>query len=325
MMRRTLLALGAIALCRPATVLAQNPARIARVVFAQNNSERARKRFRALFAEYGWVEGRNIALSFVDIVGAPKAEAEARAREVVASRPDAILIVGSTEIGIFKRLTKDIPIVFYNLGFDPARLGLVESLRRPGGNITGTALHFERLWAKAWEMLKEIHPAMKRGGVLGEPIDLDDEVERGMDSIHRDAWRAAASRLGIEIREIVVPEKATLAMAEEAIRKSKSDALVIWMEPPGLIAFLEKARIPACGLRFAFAQNGGLLAVSFDWEEGDKQAVAIVARILRGESPATIPVYQHNDYGFAVNLRTARAMGITIPAAIRIQATEVIE
>jgi putative ABC transport system substrate-binding protein len=146
-----------------------------------------------------------------------------------------------------------------------------------------------------------------------------------MDSIHGEARQMAASRLGIEIREIVVPEKATLAMAVDAIRKSRSDALVIWKEPPGLVAFLEKARIPACGLRFAFAQNGGLLAVSFDWEEGDKQAVAIVARILRGESPATIPVYQHNDYGFAVNLRTARAMGITIPASIRIQATEVIE
>ena len=312
-------------LCLPAAVLAQQPARVARVVFAQNNSEGARKRFRALFAEYGWVEGRNIALSFVDIVEAPKAEAEARAREVVASRPDAIVIIASPEIALLKRLTKDIPIVFYNLGYDPARLGLVESVRRPGGNVTGTSLHFERLGAKAWEMLKEILPAIKRGGVLREPIDLEDEVLRGMDSINREAWQTAASRLGIEIREIVVPEKATLAMAEEAIRKSKSDALFISMNPPGLIAFLEKARIPACGVRFAFARNGGLLAVSFDWEEGDKQAVAIVARTLRGESPAAIPVYQHNTYGFAVNLRTARAMGITIPASIRIQATEVIE
>jgi len=114
-------------------------------------------------------------------------------------------------------------------------------------------------------------------------------------------------------------------MAVDAIRKSKSDALVVWMDAPGLIEYLEKARMPSCGLRFAFAHKGGLLAVSFDWDEGIGHAAAIVDRILRGESPATIPVYQHNDYSFAVNLRTARAMGFTIPESIRLQATEVIE
>ena len=232
-----------MALCLPATILAQQAARVVRVVFAQNNSEKARERFRALFAEHGWVEGRNLALSYVDIVGAPKAEAEARARAVVASRPDAIVIIASPEIALFKRLTKDIPIVFFNLGFDPARIGIVESIRRPGGNITGTSLHFERLWAKAWEMLKEIQPAAKRGGVLREPIEPDHELVRGMVSTYQEAWQAVASRLGIEIREIVVPEEATLAMAVDAVRKSKSDALVIWKNPPGLIDFLEKARI----------------------------------------------------------------------------------
>ena len=154
----------------------------------------------------------------------------------------------------------------------------------------------------------------------------DREISRTarIDAVHREDVRTTANRLGIEIRDVLVPS-ATLALATDAIRKSKSDALVDWTEIPGLPAFLKEARIPACGVGFAFARNGGLLAASFDFNEGTKQAVAIVARILRGESPATIPIYEGTRYGFAVNLRTARAMALTIPASIRIQATEVIE
>jgi putative ABC transport system substrate-binding protein len=329
--RRTLIGSGAVALCWPATVLAQGPARIARVVIAQKANEKSRELWRAEFAKHGWIDGHNLALSFVDIREAPEAEAEARAREVIASRPDAILMLASAEVAIFKRLTKDIPFVFYNGGADPARIGLVESLRRPGGNITGTSLHMDQIWPKAWAMLKEIHPAMKRGGVL---VDLEDHDRRPnedssrADSVHRESMQAIASRLGIELRDVFVPKGATLVMAMDAIRKSKSEALRIelsWTKFPGLIASLEKARILTCGYTLAFVRDGGLLAVTFDFDEGKKQAVAIVARILRGESPATIPIYESTRYYVAVNLRTARAMGFTIPASIRIQATEVIE
>ena len=320
-----------MALCWPGAVLAQGPARIARVVIAQKVSEKSRELWRAEFAKHGWVDGRNLALSFVDVREAPEGEAEARAREVIASRPDAILMLASAEIALFKRLTKDIPFVFYNGGTDPARLGLVESLRRPGGNITGTSLHMDRIWAKAWAMLKEIHPAMKRGGVLSDLEDHDrypNEDWSRADSVHREDMQATASRLGIEIRDVFIPKGATLVMAMDAIRKSKSEALRIdaaWTKFPGLIASLEKARILTCGFTLAFVRGGGLLTFTFDFEEGQTQAVAIVARILRGESPATIPIYESVRYHVAVNLRTARAMGFTIPASIRIQATEVIE
>ena len=324
-----------MALCWPGTVLPEQRPRVARVVIAlviaTTISEEGRDEWRAIFAKHGWVDGRNLALSFELIRRPPKSEVEARVREIIASRPDAILMLASAEIALFKRLTKDIPFVFYNGGTDPARLGLVESLRRPGGNITGTSLHMDRIWAKAWAMLKEIHPAMKRGGVLRDLEDHDrypNEDWSRFDSAHREDMQATASRLGIEIRDVFIPKGATLVMAMDAIRKSKSEALRIevdWTKFPGLIASLEKARILTCGFTPAFVRDGGLLAFTFDFEEGQKQAVAIVARILRGESPATIPIYESARYHVAVNLRTARAMGFTIPASIRIQATEVIE
>jgi putative ABC transport system substrate-binding protein len=327
--RRKLIGGGTLALCWPATVLAQDPKRIARVVIAQKISEKSRELFRAEFAKHDWVEGRNLAMSSVDIVNAPKAEAEARAREVVAGRPDAILMLPGAEMALFKRLTNDIPVVFYNLAIDPSKIGLVESLRRPGGNFTGTSHNYELLNTKAWAMLKEIHPAMKRGGSLGEK-NSDNDFYKAFpkaESIDQESMKSAARFLGIEIREIIVPKDATFAMVVEAIRKPKPDALVIdWnlTKIPGLMAFLEKAGILTCGT-LEVVRNGGLLALTFDFSEGAKQAVAIVARILRGESPATIPVYQGTRYGLALNLRTARAMRLTIPASIRIQATEVIE
>ena len=108
---------------------------------------------RGLLADQGWVDGRNLALGSVDIVNAPKAEAEARAAEVIVSRPNAILMIAAAEMALFQRLTKDVPVVFYNLAVDPARIGLVDSLRRPGGNFTGTshnrASHFRSATTRA--------------------------------------------------------------------------------------------------------------------------------------------------------------------------------
>ena len=324
--RRLLLA---AALCCPAAALAEAPARVAHVVIAYGEpSEKRRESHRALFAEHGWVAGRNLALSYVNVVGAPnKAEAEARAREVVASRPDAILMIASAPMAIFKRLTRDIPVVFFDLAIDPAKLGLVESLRRPGGNFTGTSHFWEETLGKMWAVLKEVRPAMKRGAELGEKWDPQDDFYEAFPaagSIDQETKRAIAKRLGIEIVEIDVSKGATLAVVVQAIRKARPDALLTDIYPPGLFAFLEEARIPAIG-RVPFARSGGLLGMGIDPEEGFRQAVAIVARILRGESPATIPVYQGTRYHFAVNLRTARAMGLAIPVSVLVQATEVIE
>lgn len=332
--RRALIGLGASALCWPATILAQAQRRVSRVVVATPLDEKARGRFRAAFAEHGWVDGRNLELKFVPVAGAPEGEAAMLARAVVASRPDAILIVASTEMSHIERLTKDIPIVFYNLGTDPAKTGLVQSLSRPGGNITGTSLEFELVWPKAWEMLKQIHPTMKRGGlVVPAETETPAELERkGGPSRHvaelKQSQQAAAGRLGIELGDVAVSHPVNLANTVDAIRKSKAEALVLWIpwqEMPGLLDVLETDRIPACALGFSFVRKGGLLAVGFDFSEGERQAIAIVARILAGQSPASIPVYQGTRYRYAVNVRVARAMGLAIPGSLRMQAAEVVE
>ncbi len=326
--RRRLLEGAALAALGSSFARAQAPARIARVTIAVNTGEKGRERNRVGFAAHGWVDGRNLALSYVDIWDAPEDIAEARAKEVVASRPDVISILGGPELFVFQRLTKEIPIVFVNLGVDPVSLGLVEGLRHPGGNITGTSHDWKEMSALQWGLLKEIRPAMKLGGVLiSKELHAEDGWRMKFLPIYRQGWALAAARLGIEIREVVVAEDAPIASLSAAIRRSRVEALLLMM-PTGrsdLIAFLEKAAIPACDGAGDFVRRGGLLSTGIDFAEGVRQAIAIVARILRGESPATIPVFQGTRYPIEVNLRTARAMKITIPQSILLRADLVVE
>lgn len=328
--RRRLLEGTALAALGSSFARAQAPARVPQVTIAVavNYGEKGREWLRAEFAALGWVDGRNLSLSFVHILEAPKDIAEARARQVVASRPDVISIPGSPELFVFQRLTKEIPVVFENLAVDPVSLGLVESLGRPGGNITGTSHDWKEILAMQWGLLKEIRPTLKRGGVLlAEEWLAEEGFRTTFMPIYRQGWDMAAARLGIEIREIAVAKDAPIASLAVAIRKSRAEALLLMM-PTGrsdLIAFLEKAAIPACSGGDGFVRRGGLLSVAPDYDEGVRQGIAIVARILRGESPATIPVYQGTRYPIAVNLRTARAMKITIPQSILLRADLVVE
>jgi len=328
--RRTLLESGAAALCLPTAVFAQT--RVARVVVADAWDGKTREVIRAAFSKHGWRDGHNLALSFVGVEGE---EAEARAREVVAGRPHAILMVADLRsLGLFRRLTQDIPIVFYNLWFDPAKARIVESLRRPGGNITGTSLQFVHLWGKVWAMLKEIHPAMKRGALLGHsnPKEVQEIVREFPEakSIREEMLQEIASRLGVELLSLNLVQDANAATAVKAIRDAKCDHIVTgtfnWPQfLPGLRDFFNTAKMPTATMGFGPVRDGGLLGYVFDWNEGQEQAIATVARILRGANPATLPIYETTRYRFAVNLRTARAMGLTIPSSIVIQSELVIE
>jgi putative tryptophan/tyrosine transport system substrate-binding protein len=313
----------------PAWSLGQAPAHPARVVITYKPNEATLDRIRKTFAEHGLVDGRNLLISVVDVRGATPREAfEQQAKDVVASRPDAILMLGGDEMALFKRLTRTIPLVFINYFLDPARVGIVESLRHPGANITGTYHDWDEIQSRSWGLLKEFRPAMKRGGDLSGPWPA--YAERGSHEAWKSAMRSARNRvraqLGIEVVDIELSTSAPLEVAAAAIRKAGAEALNVYQyrTRPDFTAWLQAKKIPALG-HYQFAKEGGLLAFTFRFTEGERQAIGIVARILRGESPATIPVYQSTEYLVFVNRRTARAMGLEVPASILIQASEVFD
>lgn len=294
-------------------------------------SEEGQMRIRGGFASQNLVDGRDVALAFEAIRNSSKEAAEAQADELVRRRPDVIISVANWTIDLLKRRTQRIPIVFYNVGFDPSRLGWVETLRRPGANMTGTTNMGDQWMTKQWQLLKEVRPSMKRGGLCWWKEEMATEwaIEAALglepsQRIVREVLDRIEVQLGIEIVDVKLSLGATDREFAEAMRKNRPEALALNSQTDSFIAFARAARIPTCGHRFESVRRGLLMAVSWDWLEGETQAVAMAARILRGESPATMPVYRNTRYFVAVNLATARATGIEIPASILLRADEIV-
>jgi len=296
-------------------------------------SEPGAKEVREAFARHGLVDGQDFTLDFQ---GPGTGEDLKRYRDrLVRSRPEVIVVVAGPFLDALAAKTHDIPIVFYNSASDPEQDGLVKSLRRPGGNITGTDLGWADMRTKQWQLLKEFVPAMKRGGVLNVPGGVDEIIAAGRERevyIHPaqrlvyEAQRRAARELGIQIRAVPVKEDAPEADVVDAIGKAKVETMLVNITPtPAIVSALVKSRIPSCGAFAGWARQGLLSAVSFDFTEGEGHAVGIVAQILRGVSPAVIPIYRATRWGVAINRSTARAIGIDIPQSVRMQANEVFD
>ncbi len=329
--RRRVIGCSAAVLLGPALARAQPASRIMRVAFVPNGSMSSRTAAQQLelrqvnaklFAEQGFVEGRNLALEYVDLDHSDPTEAERRARAVIAGRPDAILVAGDN-IGLFARLTKEIPVVFYYVGFDPLRAGYVESYSRPGGNVTGIMFYPPGHVLKSWELLKELAPKARRIGVIW----FEDNLTGPWAPEMHDVALATASRLGLELVRIVVPTNSAYPAIERAIRKAKIDLLGNLGDgaTPDLMRFLERARIPASWNGPGLVRQGGLLSSQPKGIGQRTIAVTIVGQVLRGANPATIPVHWPTSFTTAINLRTARAMGLTVPPSILLRADMVFD
>lgn len=284
-------------------------------------------RARAWYGEHGLVEGRNIELLGEPLKGLAPEAMEARARAVLASRPDAVVAFYWDSVFLYRRLTREVPIVFVNFGGDPVRYKLVDSLRRPGGNVTGTCQQLMSMTPKFFELLRELKPAARRGGVLVAMRSLAAEhMVQGREEVAR-----AATLLGMAIDIVAVPDAPSLAAIRSAIERAGIDVLFVPDDLYGLpvmdelVGYLAAARLPALFLSPQYVRKGGLASITPDEAEGHRTAVDMVARILRGEKPATMPVYQATRYRTAINLRTARAMGIVVPPTVLTRADEVVE
>jgi putative ABC transport system substrate-binding protein len=309
-----------------------------RVIWALNlGTEESRKRngdprdrIRGFFKAHGLVDGRDVMILFMDLQGRNDAAAgEALADRILRERPDIIVMVAHYALRFLRSRTRDIPVVFYHLGGDPAKLGLVESLQRPGTNFTGTTVGYTEYLSRKWQYLKEIAPWVKRAGTLTEKELVEDAKGDPMWGAlyveYKRMERATEERLGMEIVDVLVPRGASMDEMVAIIRASGVQGLMLdpYLPLPRQFPdYLKTSRIPAIANSFGQVKAGILMGTGWNWSEGEDYAVTVVHRILQGESVATIPVYQIRGYLLAINRATARAMGIEVPPSLLVQANE---
>jgi putative tryptophan/tyrosine transport system substrate-binding protein len=273
-------------------------------------------------AQSGWITGRNIRID----TRWTKFDAEDTrkyAAELVALAPDAILATGNSTVGPLLRLTRTVPIVF-PLATDPVASGLVESLARPGGNVTGFMSFDVSVSAKWLELLKEIAPGLKRAAVLRTLATAVGPGQFG-------AIQAVAPSLGVELRPIDTRDAEQIEHAVVAFASEPNGGLIaatgegVLNHLELIVALATRHRLPAIYAYREHVMSGGLISYGLDNLDQFRRAAGYVDRILRGEKPADLPVQAPTKYELVINLKTAKALGLTVPDSLLARADEVIE
>ena len=277
--------------------------------------------FRSALRERGYEEGRNIAFAFGGVAGNPTG-LEEKARALIRLGPAVIFAAGSEAAYAAMQATRTIPIVF--VSSDPVHAGLVPSLDRPTGNMTGVSFMNAEASAKRLELLHEIVPAAQRIAVIWNPADPS----------ARFAWEATLSAgraLGLVLRPHETRSASEIEAALVAIEQDKAEALVLLPAPlisdsvATTAGFALHARLPAISGNSTFTQAGGLLSYGTSVRGGYLRAALHVERILKGAAPADLPIDQPTKFELVINVKTAKALGLAMPPALLARADEVIE
>jgi putative ABC transport system substrate-binding protein len=320
--------IGGAAAAWPLGARAQQGTRVRRlgVLFAgsKNQFNERREDFLNALRQLGWAEGNNIQIDYRwtddDI-----AQTQAFARELVSLKPDAILAQTTPVVSALRRETRNIPIVFVAVT-DPVASGFVASLARPGGNITGFSNFEPTLVGKHIEILKEISPGMT--AVL-DMFNPDANVPRSI--IIRPLLEEAARYQGIEFIPAPVRNDVDIERVISSLGDKPTTGLIVAGEPflgarLDLINSLTmRYRVPAVYTFRFLAEAGGLISYGNNVNEQYRQAASYIDRILKGANPADLPIQTPTKYEMVINLKTAKAMGLTIPPALLSRADEVIE
>jgi putative ABC transport system substrate-binding protein len=272
--------------------------------------------------ELGWTDGQNIQVIYQ--WGATDADRIRRsAAELIALAPDVILAQGSSTVGWLQQATHTVPIVFVAV-IDAVGAGFVDSLARPGGNITGLT-NFEYGFSGKWlELLKEIAPSIRRAVVL-----RDTSIASGSGQLG--ALQGIASSLGVELRPISVRDAPELKKAVAEFARSANGAMIVTGSPLAIVqrklivTLAATNKLPAIYWDRAPVNDGGLISYGADLVAQYRQAASYVDRILKGEKPADLPVQAPTKYELVINLKTAKALGLAIPPSLLARADEVIE
>jgi len=281
-----------------------------------------RAAFLAGLRELGWIEGKTIAIEYrsakwnVELL-------DDLAEELVRMKVDILVAAGGgAPLRAAKQATSTIPIVMTGSA-DPVAEGLVASMARPGGNVTGSSLMIAELGPKRLELLKEAVPRVVRLAVLLNPVTSD--------KLELQATRAAAHRLGIALKLMEVRNADDLLRVFAVLEKERPDGLTMLFDAlttgyRGLVGdFAKKQKLPTVFGAREFAEAGGLMSYSPDIAEGFRRAATYVDKILKGAKPGDLPVEQPTKFELVVNLKTAKALGLTIPQSVLRRADQVIE
>ena len=330
MRRRDFIAmLGGVAAVLPVKVRAQQAPKVHRIVIAGVASELSLEDYQALYQEpllqglhrRGYVEGKNVVFEHVEF-----AQNSAQlARDVIQRNPDVILAMGSSTAKALKEVTSTIPIVATT--FDPVAIGLVSSLARPGGNITGVTVDVGmEVWGKRVQLLRAAVPTVSKLAILAVRQDRTYDGRAAIEKAAQDAHIPTVGPFFVGNATEAEYRRAFAAMSQEG-----ADALIVLSDPEHyahwqlIAALAEKHRIPAIYFSRRFVEAGGLLSYGFDRGELWRIVADEIDQILRGAKPGEIPFYQTTKFELIINLKTAKALGIEISPNLLAQADDVIE
>jgi putative tryptophan/tyrosine transport system substrate-binding protein len=325
--RRHFIALIVSAAAWPLAARAQRPARRVGVLMSQvEDDPEGQARVRAFLDELqqlGWADGRNVRIDIRWPAGNP-ADADKYAADLVALTPDVIFASASRNVMALQRATRKVPIVFANV-IDPLGAGFVASLARPGGNTTGFSAFEYSLSGKWLELLKEIAPNLTRVAVLRDP-----SLAAGIGQFAV-IQAVAPPSLGVELTPIDAQDPSEVERAITAFALQPNGGLIITGNQIAvahrklIIALALQHRLPnVYGFR-DYPASGGLASYGPDAIDAHRRAAGYVDRILKGEKPADLPVQTPTKYELVINLKTAKALGLTVPPSLLDRADEVIE
>ena len=323
--RRFITLLGGAAAAWPLAARAQQPGKLPTIGFLGATTPSAGSQWVAAFVqrlrELGWIEGRTVAIEYRWAEGRTERSAEIAA-EFVRLKVDVIVTSGTAPVIAVKQATSIIPIVFAAAG-DPVGTGLVASLARPGGNITGLSIQAADLAGKRLELLREIVPGLRRLAVLANVGNPAAVLEMG-------EVQAAARTLGLEVVTLEIRRAEDIAPAFETL-KGRADALYVCADALvntnriRINTLALGARLPTMHRSREYVEAGGLMSYGPNFPDLFRRAADYVDKILRGAKPGDIPVEQPTKFDLVINLITAKALGVTIPPTLLARADEVIE
>jgi putative ABC transport system substrate-binding protein len=316
------LALGIISAAPAAD--AQPPTKIPRIGLLGSESPPAQylEAFRLGLSELGYVEGRNIVIEYRWGQGRSDQLADLAA-ELVRLKVDLIVAVYTPAARAAKQATVTIPIVMASSG-DPVAMGLVASLARPGGNITGLSALAPELMGERLELLKEAVPKVSRVAVLLAP-------ENPTHPIYWRALQVAAPRLRVQLQSMEVPGPSEFEATFSKMTKERAGAVLVLLDALFLthqrriVELAARTRVPALYPVREFVEGGGLMAYGPNQPDLLRRAAAYVDKILKGAKPSELPIEQPTKFELIINLKTAKALGLTIPQSILVRADEVIK
>jgi putative ABC transport system substrate-binding protein len=312
----------------PLSARAQQPERVRRVGVLMNlaaDDPQGQARVGAILqglAQSGWTDGRNVRIDTRWAAGNAN-DIRRHAVELAALAPDVIVAHGSATAGPLLQATRTVPIVFAYVP-DPVGAGYVESLARPGGNATGFIAFEYSLSAKWLELLKQIAPGVTRAAVLRDPA-----ITAGIGQFG--AIQAMAPSVGVEISPVGVRDAGEIERAVTAFARTANGGMVVTASALAvahrdlIVALAARHKLPTVYYDRFFATGGGLISYGPDTVDQFRRAGGYAGRVLKGEKPADLPVQAPVKYELVINLKTAKALGLTVPLILQQRADEVIE